>query len=135
MIIALIYLFFLRKPRVIYANEDEYSTVIVVRDFPITQWGKIFWWENNKDYIKDKYNLPSVDNKGNYSVAILNESDGFKKNTEANYYWFSFEHTDLLCFEKIKSENRCIEKNVLMIIQNGRDNKTHYYIDGDSITK
>jgi len=135
MTILFIYLFFMRKTRVIYVHEDEYNTVIVVRNFPITQWGKIFWWENNKEFIKEKYGVLRNYNEGEYSIAILNESDGFKKDTEANFYWFSFEHTDLYCFDEIKSEKRCVEKNILMNIQNGMDKKIFYYIDGELIVK
>jgi hypothetical protein len=68
-------------------------------------------------------------------VVIFNENGGFKRNTGSDYYRFSFEHVDLYCFDEIKSEERCIERSNLMMIQNGRDNKTYYYIDGDSITK
>ena len=80
----------MRKMRVIYVHEDEYNTVIVVRNYPITEWGKIFWWENNKEFIKEKYGVPRNYNEGDYSMVILNESDGFKKDTEDNFYWFSF---------------------------------------------
>lgn len=135
MTILFIYFFFMRKARVIYVHEDEYNTVIVVRNFPITQWGKIFWWENNKGFIKEKYGVPRNYNMGDYSIAILNESDGFKKDTEANFYWFSFEHADLYCFDEIKSEKRCVEKNILMNIQNGMDKKIFYYIGGKLIVK
>ncbi|MBU9846343.1 DUF943 family protein [Rahnella ecdela] len=127
--------FVLREPEIIYVHEDEDSTVIIVRNFPITQWGKIYWWENNKDMMNAKYQLPRVDAAGNYYVSILDGSDGFKKVTEANLYWFSFEHTDLYCFNEIKSEDRCIEKNFLMQIHNGMKNKTDYFIKGDYVTK
>jgi hypothetical protein len=127
--------FVLREPKIIYVHEDEDSTVIIVRNFPITQWGKIYWWGNNKDMIKYEYNLPKVDAAGNYYVSVLDGSGGFKKVTEANLYWFSFEHTDLYCFNEIKSEDRCVEKNFLMQIHNGIKNKTDYFIKGEYVTK
>jgi hypothetical protein len=135
LLIIVTYFFILREPKIIYVHEDKDSTVIIVRNFPITQWGKIYWWENNKDYIKEKYNLSKSDINGNYNVVIFNENGGFKRNTGSDYYWFSFEHVDFYCFDEINSEERCIERSNLMMIQNGRDNKTYYYIDGDSITK
>lgn len=134
-ILVLTYLFFSREPEIIYVQEDEDSTFIIVRNFPITAWGKIYWWENHKNLIKEKYKLPRVDTDGNYYVAILDGSGGFKKVTEANLYSFSFEHTDLYCFDEIKSEDRCIEKSFLMLISNGMKNKTDYFIEGRYITK
>ncbi|RJT44277.1 DUF943 family protein [Rahnella woolbedingensis] len=135
LIIILRYFFVLRDPKIIYVHEDEDSTYIIVRNFPITQRGKIDWWEHHKDLIREKYQLPSVDSDGNYYVAILDVSDGFKKVTEANLYWFSFEHTELYCFNEIKSEDRCIEKNFIMQINNGMQNKTDYFIKGKYVTK
>lgn len=135
LIIILSYFFVLRDPKIIYVHEDEDSTYIIVRNFPITQRGKIDWWEHHKDLIREKYQLPSVDSDGNYYVAILDVSDGFKKVTEANLYWFSFEHTELYCFNEIKSEDRCIEKNFIMQINNGMQNKTDYFIKGEYVTK
>ena len=134
-ILALTYFFFSREPEIIYVQEDEDSTFIIVRNFLITAWGKIYWWENHKNLIKEKYKLPRVDTDGNYYVAILDGSGGFKKFTEANLYSFSFEHTDLYCFDEIKSEDRCIEKSFLMLISNGMKNKTDYFIEGRYITK
>ncbi|MBD2796733.1 DUF943 family protein [Xenorhabdus sp. 18] len=37
---------------------------ILVRHFPITDRGKINWWEKNKAMLKDKYGIPVTDKKG-----------------------------------------------------------------------
>lgn len=130
-----IYFMFVRRAEVVFVQQGKHSTDIVVKNLPLTQAGKIFWWENNKENLKNNYGIPKVDEYGNYYVAILNIGDGLKKITEANSIWFSFEHTDLYCFEEIKSEDKCIEKNVLMEVYNSANGKTVFMIDGDSIVK
>jgi hypothetical protein len=130
------YFLFFRKTEIIFVHHAEGVTDIVVKNFPITQIGKIIWWENNKDSLLKKREISDVDEYGYYSVAIADIGEGFKKVSEADFSsWYSLSRNDLLCFDDIKSEKRCIEKNNLMMIQNGMDNKTNYYIDEDSITK
>lgn len=130
------YLLFFRETEIIFVHHVKGDTDIVVRNLPLTQVGKIIWWENNKDSPLIRSEISDVDEYGNYFVGIEDVGVGFIKVSEASFTsWYSFSRNDLICFEEIKLENRCIEKNNLMMIHNGRDNKTVYYIDGDSITK
>lgn len=130
------YMLFFRKTEIIFVHHVKGETDIVVRNFPLTQAGKIIWWENNKDSLLLKNDISDVDEYGNYFVGIEDIGVGFVSVSEARFSsWYSFSKNDLICFDEIKSESRCIEKKNLMMINNGRDNKTYYYIDGDSITK
>ena len=43
------YLLLLRKTEIIFVHHVKGDADIVVRNFPLTQVGKIIWWENNKD--------------------------------------------------------------------------------------
>ncbi len=130
------YLLLLRKTEIIFVHHVKGDTDIVVRNFPLTQVGKIIWWENNKDSPLIRNEMSDVDEYGNYFVGIEDVGVGFIKVSEASFTsWYSFSRNDLICFDEIKSESRCIEKNNLMTIHNGRDNKTVYYIDGDTIKK
>lgn len=130
------YMLFFRKTEIIFVHHVKGETDIVVRNFPLTQAGKIIWWENNKDSLLLKNDISDVDEYGNYFVGIEDIGVGFVSVSEARFSsWYSFSNNDLICFDEIKSESRCIEKKNLMMINNGRGNKTYYYIDGDSITK
>ncbi|MBV6818636.1 DUF943 family protein [Rahnella sp. PD12R] len=130
------YMLLFRKTEIIFVHHVKGETDIVVRNFPLTQAGKIIWWENNKDSLLLKNDISDVDEYGNYFVGIEDIGVGFVSVSEARFSsWYSFSKNDLICFDEIKSESRCIEKKNLMMINNGRDNKTYYYIDGDSITK
>ncbi|WP_134706494.1 DUF943 family protein [Rahnella sp. CJA17(1/100)] len=128
--------FIFRKTEIIFVHHVKGDTDIVVRNFPLTQVGKIIWWENNKDNPLIKNEISDVDEYGNYFVGIEDIGVGFIRVSEARFSsWYSFAKNDLICFDEIKSERRCIVKNNLMMIHNSRDNKTDYYIDGDSIKK
>ncbi|VTQ56560.1 Enterobacterial putative membrane protein (DUF943) [Campylobacter jejuni] len=130
------YLLLFRKTEIIFVHHVKGDTDIVVRNFPLTQVGKIIWWENNKDNPLIKNEISDVDEYGNYFVGIEDIGVGFITVSEARFSsWYSFAKNDLICFDEIKSERRCIEKNNLMMIHNSRDNKTVYYINGDSIKK
>lgn len=131
-----VYILLFRKTEIIFVHHVKGETDIVVRNFPLTQAGKIIWWENNKDSLLLKNDISDFDEYGNYFVGIEDIGVGFVSVSEARFSsWYSFSKNDLICFDEIKSESRCIEKKNLMMINNGRDNKTYYYIDGDSITK
>ncbi|CAM3926112.1 DUF943 domain-containing protein [Rahnella bruchi] len=127
-----IYLFLsLRKAEIILVHQGEEFTDIVVRNFPITNIGRAKWWQENQLHIKEKYNALKVDEFGNYHVFIFDIGKGFKKNSEADSIWFSFSTTDLICFDEIKSEDRCIEKNILMRVTRKKTGETNYMFDGD----
>jgi hypothetical protein len=126
------YFLFFRKAEIIFVQHIDGVTDIVVKKFPITQRGRVSWWEDNQDMLKDKYGIPERDKNGVYYIAISDVSDGFKKASEANFSaWYSLSRSDLLCFDEIKSENRCIEKNVLMEIMSTKVGEINYMFDGE----
>lgn len=131
LIIPISLFFSSREPEVILVHQGEEFTDIVVRNFPITKFGRAKWWKDNQFHIKEKYNAPKVDEFGNYHVFIFDIGEGFKKNSEADSIWFSFSTTDLICFDEIKSEDRCIEKNILMRVTRKKMGETSYMFDGD----
>jgi len=131
--ISAVFLFF-REPEIIFVQSREGVTDIVVKKFPLTQRGKLSWWKDNQKFLKDKYGIPARDKNGVYYIAILDVNDGFKKVSEADYTsWHSFSRDDLICFDEIKSESRCIEKNVLMEITAGTGGKIGYIFEGEYI--
>ncbi|WP_016257500.1 DUF943 family protein, partial [Yersinia pestis] len=51
-------------------SEGYYSNYIIVKNFPVTDKGKISWWENNKIFLKEKYGVPKNYIDGRFSVKI-----------------------------------------------------------------
>lgn len=121
----------LREPEVILVHQGDEFTDIVVNKFPLTQRGRVKWWEDNQLYFKEKYGIPKADEFGHYHIFIFDIGDGFKKNSEADSIWFSFSTTDLICFDEIKSEDRCIEKNILMRVTSKRVGEINYIFGDD----
>ncbi|MDE9518522.1 DUF943 family protein [Xenorhabdus bovienii] len=88
----------------VHHRSSGYNDVLV-KHFPITDRGKIDWWEKNKSMLKNKYGIPVTDKDGNFDVSIWDIGDGYKEmpNTDQN--------SDLLCFDGMKVKANCIEKN------------------------
>ena len=108
---------------------------IVIKQPPVTQKGKITWWEANEAVIKKKYGSPMSDENGVYYVNLLDGGNGFKKPSEDNSNWFSFSQKKLQCFDEIKSEKRCFENSNQMTIVHDRSNNIFYLIDNEEMLK
>ncbi len=88
-------------------QEDNYSSVLV-RNFPITDKGKIEWWLENKDMLKSRYGIPKPASYGGYDVTFWLFDDGYKE--EGKY--------DRLCFNDMKGPVNCIEKDAIFSVDN-----------------
>ncbi|WBF45681.1 DUF943 family protein [Serratia rubidaea] len=100
-------------------QRDNYSDVLV-NHFPFTDKGKINWWLDNKEILKEKYDIPKPDSDGFFTIIFWDFGDGYK---EAGKY-------DRMCFEDMKEKENCIEKNVFFIAENDRDNDMLFVGDG-----
>lgn len=63
----LIYLLwlFLRPVEIVAVHQRSTNdSAILVRNFPLSDKGKINWWLKNRAMIKEKYNVPYPDEKG-----------------------------------------------------------------------
>lgn len=125
----------IRNPEVIYVNQDVAIMSIVVKQPPLTQKGKIIWWEAHEDAIKEKYGFPKPDENGVYYISLTDGENGFKKSSEDNSNWFSFSNRKLYCFDEIKSEKRCFDNNEIMTVLHDGNNKISYLIGDDQIVK
>ncbi len=92
-------------------QRGNYSDVLV-NDFPFTDKGRINWWLDNKEILKEKHDIPKPDSDGFFTIIFWDFGEGYK---EAGKY-------DRMCFEDMKEKKNCIDKNVLFIISNGRNN-------------
>lgn len=84
-----------------------HGNTILVRHFPYLKSRQIVWWGKNKDIIKAKYGIPRKFEDGFYQVFIMDFGYGYRVDRHTD------EDSDLLCFDDMTVEERCIEKNPL----------------------
>lgn len=77
---------------------------VLVRHFPLTQQGKIDWWDRNQAIFMAKYKVSSVD----VDLAFMAWDGTYRIDRGTD------EDSDLLCFEDMDTQANCIEKNFLM---------------------
>lgn len=113
----------LRPVKVIAVHEEGNHASVLVRNYPITDRGKINWWLENKDRLKDKYNIPKPSSSGYFTIVFWDFGDGYKE--EGKY--------DRRCFSDIKTKVNCIEKNAVFTVNKSRNfNITFKTHDGDN---
>ncbi|WP_431022364.1 DUF943 domain-containing protein [Erwinia rhapontici] len=112
------FLWYSRRPVEIIAIHDRGNNYIsvLVRNFPLTDRGKINWWLKNKKLLKDKYNLPYSEKDESFSVTFWLFGDGYKE--EGKY--------DRLCFDDMKTKVNCIEKDAVFSVDNSRNMGTMF---------
>ncbi|MDW6091244.1 DUF943 family protein [Vibrio rhizosphaerae] len=96
-------------------HSGSWITRIVVKNFPITRWGKIRWWEQNKENLKEQYDVPKLDNHGYFSVSFWDIGSGYREDRMVD------QDSYLLCFEDMKVKANCIEKNRVFEVVKGRN--------------
>ncbi|MFC0141674.1 DUF943 family protein [Erwinia mallotivora] len=102
--------------QVVAVYQDKNFTDILVKNFPLSEYGKREWWKKNRDEMQNKFNFPKKDNEGRYIITIWS-FDGVYKKIPDNDNRLSTETSDLLCFTSLKEDANCIDKNRLMTIQ------------------
>jgi len=101
----------LRSVEVVAVHEDGDFSSVLVRNFPLTDRGKISWWLKNKEKLKVNYNIPKPAKDGFFSIVFWDFGDGYKE--EGKY--------DRRCFEDIKTPLNCIDKNPIFAVRQYRD--------------
>lgn len=104
--------------------------LVLVQHFPLTQQGKIEWWDRNQAMLKAKYGLSYDDQQtlrfakwdGKYLVDPGRQARFFE---DANDF-------DLLCFdEDMNAEARCIKKGtVIMTVNKRSDGGMRFTVEG-----
>ncbi|AVJ20190.1 hypothetical protein CLM71_22425 [Serratia sp. MYb239] len=110
----------LQPVEIIAIHQRENYSDVLVKNFPFTDKGKIKWWLDNKNNLKEKYGIPKPDSDGFFTVIFWDFGDGYK---EAGKY-------DRMCFDDMKEKENCIEKNVFFIAENDRDKDMLFVADG-----
>ncbi|ARJ43590.1 hypothetical protein B1H58_17105 [Pantoea alhagi] len=109
---------FLRPVEIVAAHHKNGFTDLLVKNFPFTDRGKINWWLENHAMLKEKYNAPYLDEDGTFWATIFLFGDGYQKDII----------DERLCFDEIKSELRCIDKNAVMTVFSNRYNQVFFRV-------
>ncbi|WP_034945276.1 DUF943 family protein [Erwinia oleae] len=125
-LMILIYCFTL--PVKIYAiHQDENFSSLLVKNFPLSDNGKLAWWLENNKFLAEKYDLPVVGKNGTYSVSFWAFDGNYKKMPKSDLR-LSSEDSDLLCFDDIKSEKKCISKKLLFTVSRDREGNIYFTV-------
>ncbi|AUX93557.1 DUF943 family protein [Mixta gaviniae] len=96
-------------------------SAILVKNFPFTDRSKINWWLENRDILKEKYNVPDPDENGPFSIIVWRFGKGYQADKQDD---------DQYCFKDMQIREHCIQKDTLLIID-GRG-KNQAYFTGDN---
>lgn len=99
----------LRPVELVAVHQHNEFAYILVRNFPLTDRGKIAWWLAHTDELKAKYGFPHPGLYGLYSISFWDFKDGYKEDA-----------FDLFCFRDMKTRKNCIEKNIVFSVDNTR---------------
>jgi len=108
----------LRPVEIIAVHYDGNFSHILVRNFPFTDKGKINWWLKNKEILKEKYKIPSPSPYGSFTVNFWDFGNGYKE--EDKY--------DRRCFDDMKTNKNCIDKNLIFSIKRIKDSHTLFIV-------
>ncbi len=111
--IFLIYLsrLYLKPVKIIAVHNDGNYSAVLVTHFPYTDTGKIDWWHDNRDMLKNRYGIPRPSSDGNFTITFWLFGEGYMKR----------EKYDRLCFNHMKTDKNCIEKNKVFSVSKGRN--------------
>lgn len=95
----------------------ETSTVIIVKNFPLTRAGKISWWKNNESQLSKQF--PFIASPENHRVVFFETE--YKKDSGTDH------DSDLLCFKDMSDAANCVSKdNRPLLIWLYPDGRTEY---------
>ena len=124
LVAALIILYFFLRPVKIVSTVREWNQgYFFVDNFPMTAKARIAWWEENKEVLKEKYNMPFIGTDKRWRVLIGEAGEGFQflpKTDKAD---------DYLCFDSLKPGANCAEKKWLLWISHYNQTDTSYTTD------
>ncbi|WON77770.1 DUF943 family protein [Serratia sp. UGAL515B_01] len=107
----------LRPVEIVAVHQRHHFSDVLVIGFPITDKGKINWWLENKEMLKAKYNIPKLASYGNFSITFWNFPEGYKE-----------DEYDRLCFDDMKTDKNCIDKNAVFTVNNDSENRTIFTV-------
>ncbi|QKJ88893.1 Enterobacterial putative membrane protein [Paramixta manurensis] len=101
-------------------GEDGFISIILIKNPPLTDKGKLDWWRRNAAMIKEKYGIPTPSKSyGTFIIDVFDFSDGYKE----------LEKYDRLCFDDMKTTKNCVEKKGIMTIRNSVEGEVWYRVE------
>lgn len=82
-----------QSTQIVDTHKSENWSYVLVKNFPITDQGKISWWEDNKSILINKYNIPNPNDKGNFTIVVWDIGKGYREIPDTD------QGSDLFCFE------------------------------------
>nr|WP_222942879.1 DUF943 family protein [Xenorhabdus sp. PB62.4] len=95
--------------------------VVLVKNFPLTSWGKVHWWNKNKELLKEKYDVPCSSEDGSYDIVFVDIGNGYKVDRGTD------EDSDLLCFDDMNVDANCVEKKFVFEISMSENLDLEYH--------
>lgn len=102
----------------IHHRSSGFSDVLV-KNFPLTDKGKINWWLESSKHMEKEYQIPKPDNDGSFYLTFWLFGEGYKE--EGKY--------DRLCFKDMQPPINCIEKNRVFSVETGRNGNVFFTVD------
>ncbi|MBK4727935.1 DUF943 family protein [Pantoea agglomerans] len=122
-IFFLLLFLFLRPVKIVSFVREGSRIYLFVKHFPVTDKGRIAWWQENKSLLIEKYNLPFIGSKYSWTVLVSEVGDGFQ------FLQHRASDNDLRCFDSLKPGANCIEKKWLLWISHYNQTDTSYTTD------
>ena len=97
--------------KVVTVHHDKYTAEILVDRLPASEKSRIKWWLHNKKIIMSHYGIRPFDSGGPDYITIYQFGRGYLPASKE----------DLLCFSDMRSEQNCIDKNILMTVSRTRE--------------
>ncbi|QNK31173.1 DUF943 family protein [Serratia sp. JUb9] len=110
----------LRPVDIVAVHENRHFSSVLVNNFPLTTRGKIEWWLQNKDMLKERYGIPKPASYGDFSITFWLFGDGYKE--EGKY--------DRRCFNDMKTKVNCIEKDIVLNVRNSKNMGVVFFANG-----
>ncbi|WP_442892469.1 DUF943 family protein [Cedecea sp. MMO-103] len=94
-------------------KRNSYSHILV-KNFPLTNKGKVHWWLKNKAMLKEKYDVPGTGKDAFFEIIFWYFGNGY---VETDGY-------DRLCFDDLEPPLNCIDKDKAFTVWQDRYKNT-----------
>jgi hypothetical protein len=116
-------LYWLCRPVEIVAVHNNNGYVrILVKHFPVTERGRIAWYERNEPRLREQYGIAKGDKDGFFSVTVRDFAKGYQALDRARMM------EDFLCFDDMPTEINCLEKDGILLL-------IRYKVSGGNVSR
>lgn len=121
-----------RKGEIMAVDRELNFANVAVKHFPLTDNGKVDWWRDHKQILKEKFSIPVPAKNGDWYISVWNYGDGFKAKPNGDIRIFNADTQDMLCFNN--DDGKCIDKDLLMRIESNRDGSVDIQVGDKTVT-